>query len=88
MRCTPYNFSVYSVLSVAPINEGVDPSLLPEEQADGDLDATLDKLCKEMDAARAVKDWATADAIRDKIREMGFEIRQTAEGTVIQKELA
>ena len=80
---------INSVLSVAPINEGVDSALLPTSHEDsGDLDAQLDKMCKEMDAARSAKDWATADAIRDKIRDLGFEIRQTPEGTVIQKELA
>jgi cysteinyl-tRNA synthetase len=80
---------INSVLSVAPINEGVDPSLLPQvDKGDGDLDATLDSLCREMDAARAAKDWSTADSIREKIRGMGFEIRQTPQGTVIQKELA
>jgi len=79
---------INSVLSVAPINEGVDASELPAAEADGDLDALLEQMCKEMDEARAAKDWPTADAIREKIREMGFETRQTPEGTVIQKELA
>jgi cysteinyl-tRNA synthetase len=45
-------------------------------------------MCREMDAARAAKDWPRADAIRQKIRSMGFETRQTPSGTVIQKELA
>ena len=80
---------INAVLSVAPINEGMDPALLPESAGeDADLEAALENLCKEMDAARAAKDWGTADGIRDQIREMGFEIRQTPEGTVIQKELA
>ena len=80
---------INSVLSVAPINEGVDPDLLPAaDAADEDLDATLEQMCREMDAARAAKDWPTADGIREKIREMGFETRQTPDGTVIQKELA
>lgn len=76
---------INSVLSVAPINEGV--AGLPAA-GDADLDAQLDKLCKEMDAARAAKDFKQSDAIRAKIREMGFETRQTPDGTVIQKELA
>ena len=79
---------INSVLSVAPINEGVDADLLPASEETGDLDAQLDQMCKQMDEARAAKDWPTADAIREKIREMGFETRQTPEGTVIQKELA
>lgn len=79
---------INSVLSVAPINEGIDADLLPTSDADGDLDAQLEQMCKQMDEARANKDWPTADAIREKIRDMGFETRQTPEGTVIQKELA
>ena len=80
---------INAVLSVAPINEGMDPALLPESAGeDANLEAALENLCKEMDAARAAKDWGTADGIRDQIREMGFEIRQTPEGTVLQKELA
>ncbi len=81
---------INSVLNVAPINEGVDAALLPTT-GDGladDIEAQLQQLCKDMDAARAAKDWPTSDAIRDKIHEMGYETRQTPEGTVIQKEFA
>ena len=49
--------------------------------------AQAEKLCKDLDAARADKDYDKADSIRTEIRELGFEVRTTKEGTVIQKEL-
>jgi cysteinyl-tRNA synthetase len=77
---------VNSVLSVAPINEGIDGA--QAAAGDSDLDARLEQLCREMDAARSAKDFARSDEIRKQIRDMGFETRQTPDGTVIQKELA
>ncbi|MGI9518698.1 MAG: cysteine--tRNA ligase, partial [Pirellulaceae bacterium] len=79
---------INSVISVAPINEGIEGAEAMSDSADADLDAQLAQLCKEMDEARAAKDFERSDAIRDQIREMGFETRQTPDGTVIQKELA
>ncbi len=76
---------INAVLSVAPINEGV--AGLPVA-GNSELDVQLDKLCREMDVARAAKDFKQSDSIREKIRKMGFETRQTPDGTVIQKELA
>ena len=67
---------INSVLSVAPINEGIDASLLPAIQDDGGLDARLEQMCKEMDAARESKDWAKSDSIRNEIHAMGYETRQ------------
>lgn len=77
---------INSVLSVAPVNEGLAGGD-SGAGADRILEAQLEQMCKEMDAARAAKDFPKSDAIRKKIHEMGFETRQTPEGTVIQKEL-
>ena len=30
--------------------------------------------------AKAAKDWATSDAIRDRLAELGFEVKDTKEG--------
>ena len=38
-------------------------------------------LMAERDAARAAKDFATADAMRDRLDAMGLEVMDTAEGT-------
>ena len=76
-----------SVLSIAPIGEGI--------QGVGDHDAGTDEKfeqaeqwCRELDSARENKDFDQADSIREKIKEAGFEVQTTVEGTVIKKTLA
>jgi cysteinyl-tRNA synthetase len=44
-------------------------------------DAFIDGLLKERDAARAAKDFAKSDEIRDRLLSMGVEIYDTKEGT-------
>ena len=41
-------------------------------------------LVTERDAARAAKDFATSDRIRDALAAMGLEVMDTAEGTKIR----
>lgn len=53
--------------------------LSPQEQA------AVDSLLKQRDAARASKDWAAADKIRDEIRAKGYVLKDTPEGTVVEK---
>ena len=48
--------------------------LAPEQAAGGDDDAEIEQLIDERNAARANKDWATADRIRDTLTERGIEI--------------
>ena len=50
--------------------------LAREEQAP----AELVELARERDAARAERDFARADALRDEIEAAGWEVRDTAEG--------
>jgi cysteinyl-tRNA synthetase len=76
---------INSVLSIAPINEGTETET--NNDAGDELEQEILKLCKELDHARAAKDFSSADAIRSKIRDHGFEVRTTNEGTVIQKKL-
>ena len=78
---------INSVLSIAPLNEGIDGAEVVDAAGGADGLAEAESLCKELDQARADKDYAAADAIRDKIKELGFEVRTTGEGTTIQKEL-
>ncbi|HEX8647832.1 MAG TPA: DALR domain-containing protein, partial [Thermoleophilaceae bacterium] len=48
---------------------------------DGDApDAEAEQLLEERESARAAKDFATADARRDRLRELGWEVRDTPEG--------
>lgn len=58
--------------------------LLPSEEANSGNNETLEKLVETLieirKTAKANKDWATADAVRDKFKEAGIEIKDTAEG--------
>ena len=44
------------------------------------LDAEVEELIKQRNEARAAKDWATADAIRDKLKEMNIVLKDTPDG--------
>ena len=46
------------------------------------------ELCATIDAARAAKDWATADAARAELKAAGYEVRNDPAGTVAVRELA
>jgi cysteinyl-tRNA synthetase len=50
----------------------------PEEGAEADEQAT--KLMQEREEARASRDFERADALRDRLAEMGWEVRDSAEG--------
>ena len=56
------------------------------DEAGGGFDA--DTLCEQIDAARAAKDWATADRVRDELKAAGYEVRNDPGGTVAVRELA
>ena len=51
-------------------------------------DAWADNKIAEMNQARADKDWAKSDAIRDELEAAGYEVKQTKEGAVATKKLA
>lgn len=42
-------------------------------------------LAEKRQAARAARDWAAADALRDQITAAGYEVRDTPEGPVVRK---
>lgn len=77
-----------SVLSVAPINEGIEGAI--EEVVSEAEVATLEQAeawLSEMNAAKADKDYATSDTLRQKIIDAGFEVQQSKEGASIKKKL-
>ena len=78
-----------SVLSIAPINEGIE-NAVQETQSDSDSAAfeQAQQWALEMDVARKDKDWATSDALRDKIHEAGFEVQQGEDGSTIKRKLS
>ncbi len=59
---------------------GVDTNKLCVKNA-GSNDDESDALVKKRDEARANKDWATSDQIRDQLKEMGITIQDTRQGT-------
>jgi cysteinyl-tRNA synthetase len=53
---------------------------LDVESVEEDLDSEVEKLIEERQAARKNKDFAKADEIRDKLKDMGIELLDTREG--------
>jgi cysteinyl-tRNA synthetase len=49
------------------------------------VDELMDAILKIRTDARLNKDWKTADEIRDKLQDIGFEIQDTDEGTTWRK---
>ncbi len=51
-----------------------------------DIDADIEKLIEERQQARANKDWATADKIRDELKAQGITLKDTPQGVTWIKE--
>lgn len=51
-----------------------------EKQIDDSISIEVEKLLEQRAKARAEKDWATADAIRDKLKEMHIIVKDTKDG--------
>jgi cysteinyl-tRNA synthetase len=49
--------------------------------ADEPLPADIAALIQQREAARAARDWSTADALRETIRQQGYEVEDTPSGT-------
>ena len=60
---------------------------LAEIEAEQTVDEETEKLIKEREDARANKDFARADQIRDELLEQGIELKDTPEGTVWKKKV-
>ncbi len=56
------------------------PAQAKAENADSEINAEVEALIAQRTKARANKDWATADAIRDKLKEMRVVIKDTKDG--------
>ena len=54
-------------------------------EKDESIDAEISALIDERAAARAAKDWAKSDELRDKLREMGIIVKDTPQGQQITK---
>lgn len=56
--------------------------IVPSED---EIPSEVKELAEKRQAARAAKDFATADALRDQIAELGYELKDTPEGVKINK---
>lgn len=56
--------------------------LLGQEE---DIPADIRRLARQRSEARAKKDWATSDALRDQISQAGYEIKDTPDGVKLSK---
>jgi cysteinyl-tRNA synthetase len=75
--------SVRAMLDVLGLDPA-DPAFATTAKADGKLEQAVDVLVRSLleqrAAARAARDWATADAIRDRLAEAGVEVEDTPDG--------
>ena len=60
-------------------------SAAEQEQAAADIPAEVLELVEQRKQARKEKNFALADELRDKISAMGYELRETRQGTEIKK---
>jgi cysteinyl-tRNA synthetase len=78
---------INSVLAIAPVHQGLEYRPAIATAVDSALQEAM-HWCKDLDAARANKQFDKADEIRKRIIEAGFEVRTTKDGTSIQRPLA
>jgi cysteinyl-tRNA synthetase len=79
---------INSVLNVAPVldNQGQAVDTLEVTETNGSVDPAA--LCQRLDDARQAKNYDTADALRQELMDVGFEVRTTPEGTTAHRKLA
>ena len=67
---------------------GAEKYLVKFKQNDSEeLPAEIKKLVEERKNARAEKNWAKSDEIRDKIISLGYSIKDTKDGIIVKKEI-
>ena len=79
---------INQILNVAPVSDatGKEVDLLARSEDESKLDPAA--LCRGIDEARAAKDYATADALRDELVAHGYEVRTSPQGTTATRMLA
>ena len=56
-----------------------------ELKATADVDASATELARQLDAARAAKDFAAADRIRGELQASGYVVETTKDGTRVRR---
>ncbi len=74
---------INSVLAVAPIDLE-----LVETSGSGEGDPDVEALCRQLDEARANKDYTAADELRQQIIDMGYDVHTGRDGTTAERPLA
>jgi cysteinyl-tRNA synthetase len=69
-----------AAVALAEMLELVGLGTLTEPEEGAGVDAEAEGLMVEREAARAAKDFARADAIRDELAALGWEVRDSADG--------
>jgi cysteinyl-tRNA synthetase len=54
-------------------------------KGDADVDAMITEKAAQLDAARAAKDFATADALRNELQDAGYVVETTKDGTRVRR---
>ena len=62
--------------------------LMSRRHDSSDEAGTSEAICKQIDEARASRDYDTADRLRQELIDAGYEVRTAPEGTVAIKQLA
>jgi cysteinyl-tRNA synthetase len=58
---------------------------LPLRTASGDVGDDAHELARRRDEARAQRDFTLADALRDQLQQLGYEVSDTPSGTALRK---
>jgi cysteinyl-tRNA synthetase len=72
--------AMLDILGLDPADPAWGPTSGEDEKLTGALDVLVRGVLDERAQARAAKDWARADAMRDRLKEAGIEIEDTPEG--------
>lgn len=72
--------AMLDILGLDPADPAWGPASGEDEKLTGALDVLVRGVLDERAQARAAKDWARADAMRDRLKEAGIEIEDTPEG--------
>ncbi|MEQ4522307.1 cysteine--tRNA ligase [Nocardioides kribbensis] len=72
--------AMLAVLGLDPADPAWGPAAGADDQLTHAVDVLVAGLLEQRDAARAAKDWPTADALRDRLKDAGIAIEDTPDG--------